>query len=181
MPNWARGLVDVTGTKEAVISFINRFYFADRPCDLSEGKMFAGAAALGSYEDAIHQIALLFSSTEGPPERLLQLDAEFAWSAYTALVAINPDELLGHCITLQDACRQDGVDISIVTTDPAMCFREQISCTRTGAIRKVEQDLSDTVICKRCGISFKSHPLSDLDGLTCTECGGTELQILHTK
>ena len=181
MPNWARGLVEVTGTKEAVTSFIHRFYFDDGPCDLGEGKMFAGAAALSSYEDTIHQIARLFSSTEEPPERQFQLNAEFAWSAYTALVAINPDELLGHCITLPDACSQDGVEISIVTTDPAMCFREQISCTRTGVIQKVEQDLSDTVICKRCGISFKSHPFSDLDGLACSECGSTELLVWHTN
>ena len=31
MPNWAYGHTDITGTKDAILSFVNRFIFPDEP------------------------------------------------------------------------------------------------------------------------------------------------------
>ena len=41
MPNWAYGHTDITGTKAAILSFVNRYIFPDEPTTIDGVKYFA--------------------------------------------------------------------------------------------------------------------------------------------
>ena len=136
MPNWAYGHTDITGTKDAILSFVNRFIFPDEPKTVDGVKYSASTCVESGYPDL--------------------------W----------PD----NCITLQTACTEDQVDVSIHTKEDGMWFEEYLWCFRTGESGSECNDLQ-TAVCKDCGNTQAIASFEDLDDLVCYECGESNFEM----
>lgn len=170
MPNWAMGTVYVTGKQANVLAFSKRFITDDKPSTVEGIKYFARSFANNKREDVEQYIRSEFEGKGQEVETTVEIPMDFAWSAYSCLIAGYPQRSEGECITIQDACVMDQVDVEIRTTEPGMCFEEQISCDREGDLTNECYDLT-SARCKHCGEVQGVGSFEDLDEVECYECG----------
>ena len=169
MPNWACGTVEVTGMREGIISFIERF--VDWNESVVPGKRFFARSFIDEGRDEV--TGRLKRENHGQPadtRTTFSFDVSFAWSAYTCLVCgypqNNPEELM----TLEDACREDRVCVRIFTEEPGICFEENLQCDTNGNITYHCDELLPAR-CRHCGETQCVSSHADLDEVECCECG----------
>lgn len=96
--------------------------------------------------------------------------ASFAWSAYSCLIGGYPQNSPSECLTLSEACAEDGVSVMIQTSEPGICFEEHITCDDTGTVEHTEKDLL-AYKCRHCGEITSFASFEDPDDQECPECG----------
>lgn len=74
------------------------------------------------------------------------------------------------CLTLSEACAEDGVSVMIQTSEPGICFEEHITCDDTGTVEHTEKDLL-AYKCRHCGEITSFASFEDPDDQECPECG----------
>ena len=167
MPNWAMGQVTVKGEKAHIVSFVERFISHDDPSTIP-GKKYFARSFLEAHRDTVLQDMILPTDPSEPAE--LTFLASFAWSAHSCIVSGYPESHEDECITLIDACMEDLVDVEIRTSEPGLCFEEELICTQDGSFTETERDLS-CVRCPHCGAYQSAGSFDDPDELECYECG----------
>lgn len=167
MPNWAMGQVTVTGKRENIVSFVERFVSDDVPSTIPGKKFFAR-----SFLNDCHENVLMYMTEPDDPAEDCELTfhVSFAWSAYSCIISGYPERNPDECITLIDACVEDRVNVHIQTYELGMCFEEDITCTADGDLTDTEKDLSRAK-CPHCGAFQSVGSFDDLDDLECDECG----------
>ena len=96
--------------------------------------------------------------------------ASFAWSAYSCLIGGYPQNSPSECLTLSEACAEDGVSVMIQTSEPGICFEEHITCDDTGTVEHTEKDLL-AYKCRHCGEITSFASFENPDDQECPECG----------
>ena len=81
-----------------------------------------------------------------------------------------PKQVPSECLTLSEACTEDGVSVTIQTSEPGICFEEHITCDDTGAVEHTEKDLL-AYKCRHCGETTSFASFEDPDDQECPECG----------
>ena len=176
MPNWAYGHTDITGTKDAILSFVNRFIFPDEPKTVDGVKYFARSFLNVDREEIKTEIEDAFKGVPEDEEREFRIYPDYAWSASTCVESGYPDLWPDNCITLQTACTEDQVYVSIHTKEDGMRFEEYLWCFRTGESGSECNDLQ-TAVCKDCGNTQAIASFEDLDDLVCYECGESNFEM----
>lgn len=170
MPNWAIGSVDVTGTREAVLAFSDRFITDDEISTVPGRKCFARSFLEESREDFRNEIKEFFKSAASDEKRTFNLGVMFAWSATSCMINGYPQANPNECITLAEACTEDCVSVEIHTSETGMCFEEEITCDEDGNCTDVERDM-DSYRCPECGEVWCLASFEDPDDYECCECG----------
>ena len=127
MPNWAFGYVNVTGTRDGIKSFIERFVSEDDPSTIPGKRYFARSFISSKRQEFIDEAMSEFSEPAVDAKASYSFVASFAWSAYSCLIAGYPQNFHSECLTLSEACAEDGVSVTIQTSEPGICFEEHIS------------------------------------------------------
>jgi len=177
MPNWAFGEVEVTGTKRAIISFSERFISKDEPKTIP-GKRYFGRSYHDDYRNHVLSGIEVEFKSKAPEERAtVTLSVSFAWSADSCLISRYPKTDPDNCISLQDACMEDQVDVHIHTYLFDEGFEEDINCTASG---ELEHDGYDMIRakCRSCGEEQSVARDEDLSEAVCCECGELGLERL---
>lgn len=104
MPNWAYGHTDITGTKAAILSFVNRYIFPDEPTTIDGVKYIARSFLHVDREEIKAEIEEAFRGVPQDEEREFRIYPDYAWSASTCVESGYPEHWPDTCITLQDAC-----------------------------------------------------------------------------
>lgn len=177
MPNWAYGPTDVTGTKKAIRAFLNRFIYPSKPETVDGVKYFARSFLSSEREEIEAELEYQFQGVPESEERELRLYPDFAWSAHTCLISGYPEHYPDTCVTLQEACERDQVDVRIRTTEPGMCFEEDIACDRHRELTSESKELARIARCKHCSTEQTLASFESADDLECWECGGTEFEV----
>lgn len=177
MPNWATGCVTVTGKKESIASFIERFVSNDEPSTI-EGKKYFARSFLEDYRgNVIEEIPEPKSADELVTHTF---PVSFAWSAYSCVISGYPERFDSICITLSEACAIDGVDVQIQTIEYGMCFEEDIRCTATGELEHSAKDLRQ-VKCPACGEMQSISSFEEPEDCCCCECGEDGLVLVEME
>ncbi len=169
MPNWACGTVEVTGTIEGIISFIERF--VDWNESVVPGKRFFARSFIDEGRSEV--TGRLKSENNGQPggnRTTLGFEVSFAWSAYTCLVYGYPQDNPEKLMTLEEACREDNVSVRIFTEEPGICFEEDLQCDTDGNVTYRCEELLPAR-CRHCGETQCVSSHADLDEVECWECG----------
>ena len=180
MPNWACGNVEVTGKRDGVIAFVNRFLdILGKTGKEPDTRFFARSFLDDDRESVISDVT---HQTEADPENAVAtviFPVSFAWSAYSCVIdgypQHNPD-----CITLTDACQQDHVSVHIQTEEPGIFFEEDIFADEHGNLTNSSQDLR-TARCCNCGSTQGVASFVDVDDLECYECGSVDLELIEEE
>ena len=176
MPNWAYGHTDVTGTKAAILSFVNRYIFPDEPQTVDGVKYFARSFIAADREELKAEIELAFKGVPDSEEREFRIYPDYAWSATTCVESGYPEQWPDTCTTLQHACIDDQVDVVIHTKEDGMWFEEYIRCDRTGDYEAETYNLK-RARCRDCGNDQSIASFEELGDLECCECGGTDFEM----
>ena len=128
MPNWAFGYVNVTGTRDGIKSFIERFVSEDDPSTIPGKRFFARSFIQSKRQAFIDEAMSEFSEPAVDAKASYSFVASFAWSAYSCLIGGYPQNSPSECLTLSEACAEDGVSVMIQTSEPGICFEEHITC-----------------------------------------------------
>jgi len=177
MPNWACGLVLVTGTKPNVINFISRFIHSDDSgkSAASSPKFFARSFTNTTRQAILEDIKTLFAGQPADAKDEFSLPVDFAWSAHSCLIQGYPQDFPTECITLMDACKEDQVSVEISTEESGMYFEEYITCDNHGQMTSESKELL-TYKCPHCGNTMGLASFIDTDEYGCYECGETGLE-----
>ena len=172
MPNWACGTVSITGPKQNILKFTDRFIYADQADSgkNQEHPYFARSFSSFTRSGVNDEIEALFPDCPPESEETFCLPISFAWSAYSCLIDGYPQDFEEECITLSDACRLDGVSVKIQTDEPGMCFEEEIYCNKNGNVDAQSRELT-VQICPRCGAVNSFPSFADSDMCVCIDCG----------
>ena len=181
MPNWACGIVEVTGKRDGVISFVNRFLnYHGNSGKEPDTRFFARSFLDDDRENTIDDI---MRQTEKDTENAVGtviFSVSFAWSAYSCVIDGYPQHQLDKCITLSEASQQDHVSVHIWTEEPGMFFEEDITADEHGNLTNSCQELK-TARCKSCGNTQGVASFMDLDDLECYECGSVDLELIEEE
>lgn len=178
MPNWASGYVSVIGQKENVINFVNRFIFDDEPTTIEGKRFFARSFTNCSRNGVMQDINDVFDECEdGVME--FNLPIFFAWSAYSCLIDGYPQKYPDECITLAEACKEDGVYVEIKTEEYGLCFEEYITCDREGNLTKECRNMP-VYVCRSCGNKQSIATYTELEDEDCYECNESNWGQLPT-
>ena len=82
MPNWAFGNVKVTGTREGITSFIERFVSEDDPSTVAGKRLFARSFIHEKRQELIDEAMAEFENKAPEDTAEYTFVAMFAWSAY---------------------------------------------------------------------------------------------------
>ena len=170
MPNWAFGNVKVTGTREGITSFIERFVSEDEPSTVAGKRFFARSFIHEKRQELIDEAMAEFENKALEDTAEYTFVAMFAWSAYSCLIDGYPQQNKEECITLVDACVEDHVSVEIHSTETGMCFEEEITCDESGDLFNSESDLSRCK-CRNCDEISHFGSFEDLEEAECPECG----------
>lgn len=96
----------------------------------------------------------------------LLADQKADWKDTSTYPQNSPSE----CLTLSEACAEDGVSVMIQTSEPGICFEEHITCDDTGTVEHTEKDLL-AYKCRHCGEITSFASFEDPDDQECPECG----------
>ena len=162
MPNWAFGVVQVTGQKKNVREFIEKNFLSIydiRPNKFKDIKFFARSFISDTYRNIFNQFNEELEQVNTEDECTYSFTVQFAWSALTCLIDGYPQDYKDECIDLPTACKQYKVDVVITTEESGMCFEEHIACNRNGEITMNECYDMPTYKCLNCGSEqcFPSH------------------------
>lgn len=142
-------------------------YDIDRVIDIRP----AYAAKAGGQGDRYTiQVMKEFSEPAVDAKASYSFVASFAWSAYSCLIGGYPQNSPSECLTLSEACAEDGVSVIIQTSEPGICFEEHITCDDTGTVEHTEKDLL-AYKCRHCGEITSFASFEDPDDQECPECG----------
>lgn len=168
MPNWAIGDVEVTGKRDNVLAFVQRF--VDEKNGAPEGRRFFPRSFL--FGDMGYTLKCISEEFGNEPEtpRTVYLNVSFAWSAYSCVVSGYPQEAKDRFATLQEACREDGVAARISTTETGICFYEVITCDEKSDLNAICEDLTE-YRCEECGAIQCLAPWEIPETEECAECG----------
>lgn len=170
MPNWAYGEVKVTGTREGIKSFVERFISNDEPSTIPGKKFFARSFLFAKRQEIIDKASEAFAEQSGNAKATHSFMIAFAWSAYCCLIEGYPHKNDNECLTLAEACIEDQVSVEIRTSEPGICFEEHITCDEAGNCVHMERDLSRCK-CRNCGEISHFGSFEDIDEYECPECG----------
>lgn len=170
MPNWAFGNVKVTGTREGITSFIERFVSEDDPSTVAGKRFFARSFIHEKRQELIDEAMAEFENKAPEDTAEYTFVAMFAWSAYSCLIDGYPQRNDKECITLAEACVEDQVSVVIQTSEPGMCFEEHITGDEGGTVIHEERELS-TYKCRHCGETMALASFEDPEDQDCPECG----------
>ena len=165
MANYAFASVEITGTKESVLAFADRFYCFDEQDGIRPGK-FKGSYADYSHDDLTASIEAFFRTADPGCRRTFVLDACFAWSAEGCLFPSQEDKF----ISLATACAKDGVDVEVRSVEQSSGFEEYISGESSGAVHAETHDLQP-FCCPVCHAEQLLASFEDPDDAECCECG----------
>lgn len=82
MPNWAFGYVNVTGTRDGIKSFIERFVSEDDPSTIPGKRFFARSFIQSKRQAFIDEAMKEFSEPAVDAKASYSFVASVAWSAY---------------------------------------------------------------------------------------------------
>ena len=170
MPNWAMGDVFITGTRKEVLEFSDRFITEDSPSTVPGKRYFARSFVEIPRKTLRADIKDAFKTAAEGEERTMSIFVSFAWSATSCLIDGYPQNNTQECITLAEACVEDHVSVEIHTSEPGMCFEEEITCDYSGNITNIERDLS-VFVCPECGEATCLSSFEDPDEAECWNCG----------
>lgn len=170
MPNWAFGYVNVTGTRDGIKLFIERFVSEDDPSTIPGKRFFARSFIQSKRQAFIDEAMKEFYEPAVDAKASYSFVASFAWSAYSCLIGGYPQNSPSECLTLSEACAEDGVSVMIQTSEPGICFEEHITCDDTGTVEHTEKDLL-AYKCRHCGEITSFASFEDPDDQECPECG----------
>ena len=175
MPNWAWGTIEVTGKKEAVLAFSKRLIMSDEPKTIAGTKYFARTFTNDTRDYVEGVIGEAFEGRKEGEETTCEIPVDFAWSAYSCIVDGYPQQNPDDCITLEESCILDKVDVRITTKEPGIYFEETITCDREG---DMESDCRDLIPmrCRRCGNVEGRASFEDPDEFCCSECGESDFE-----
>lgn len=177
MPNWATGTVTVTGTKEAIASFVERFVSEDEERTIPGKKYFARSFLEDKRGQVIGEIP---NPEPGTDTVTFTFPVSFAWSAYCCIISGYPEKFQDECLTLVEACLQDHVLVQIQTIEYGMCFEEDMTCTEDGVLLHISKDLIE-VKCPICGNIQSIGSIEEPNDSYCWECGHEGLVLVETE
>lgn len=170
MPNWAFGEVKVTGTREGIKSFIERFVSSDEPSTVPGKKFFARSFTYMGRQALIQEAFDEFGDAAEDATAEVTFMVSFAWSVWSCMIDGYPQRNAEECITLSEACVEDHVSVEIRSSETGLCFEEHVTCDANGNINHTERDLSRCK-CRNCGEISHFGSFEDLDDAECPECG----------
>ena len=170
MPNWAFGTVKVTGTREGVKSFVERFISSDDQSTVPGKRFFARSFSEQKREQSVKDAMEEFEGKADNETAEHSFLIMFAWSVWSCMIDGYPQRNDAECITLSEACMEDHVAVEIRSTETGMCFEEHVTCDEDGNLNHAERDLSRCK-CRNCGEISLFGSFEDLDDAECSECG----------
>lgn len=170
MPNWAVGEVRVTGTREGVKSFIERFISDDEVSTIPGKRYFARSFTHRKREQSLNDVLVDFEGQADDAVCEHMLLVMFAWSVWSCVIDGYPQRHETECITLSEACKEDHVSVEICSAESGLCFEEHVTCDADGNLNHKERDLSPCK-CRSCGEISHFGSFEDLDDAECPECG----------
>lgn len=170
MPNWAFGEVKVTGNREGIKSFLERFISDDESPTVPGKRYFARSFTEESREQSIKDAMDQFNGKADDATAEYSFLVMFAWSVWSCMIEGYPQRNEKECITLGEACVEDHVSVEIRSTETGMCFEEHVTCDGNGNLNHTERDLS-CCKCRNCGEISHFGSFEDLDDAECPECG----------
>lgn len=170
MPNWAFGTVEITGMREGMRSFIERFITSDEPSTIPGKRFFARSFIQWKREECINKAMMIFKGAPADAKATYSLEVEFAWSAYSCIINGYPQRNGKECITLAEACVEDQVSVVIRTSEPGLGFEEHIAGDEAGNVNYAESEMS-TYKCCHCGETMCLASFEDPEDQDCPECG----------
>lgn len=170
MPNWAMGDVFITGTRKKVLEFSDRFITEDNQSTVPGKRFFARSFIDIPRKTLRADIEDFFRHATDDEERTMSFFVSFAWSAMSCLIDGYPQSNTQECITLAEACVEDHVSVEIHTSEPSMCFEEEIACDYNGNTTNIRRDLS-VFVCPECGATTCLSAFEDPDEAECCNCG----------
>lgn len=171
MPNWACGVVSVTGTKQNVINFVSRFiYEADEETGNPKPRYFLRSFANVTRQDVLGEIEDVFSEQPIDSVFMFSLNVNFAWSVCNCIIDQYPQEFPRECITLEEACTTDQVYVEIMAEESSERFEEYITCDADGNCAFTSSDLMPYQ-CLHCGEVSYIASFTDIEDYECCECG----------
>jgi hypothetical protein len=165
MPNWAVGLVKVSGKPEGVKNFCRTFVFAEDidKDDIKIGRKYFARSFIGIAWEDFQKIHDLGRATE------IEFFVDFAWSAWTCLISGYPQKNKRNCLTLKCACKKHNVKVVITTEEGGWGFEEKIIADKF----EVVYDCKDMpqYKCLECGnVQLLGGGDVDLNESECWEC-----------
>lgn len=158
MPNWAFGTVKVTGTREGVKSFVERFISSDDQSTVPGKRFFARSFSEQKREQSVRDAMEEFEGKADNETAEHSFLIMFAWSVWSCMIDGYPQRNDAECITLSEACMEDHVAVEIRSTETGMCFEEHVTCDEDGNLNHAERDLSRCK-CATAARSASSDPL----------------------
>jgi len=182
MPNWACGLVSVSGTKRNVINFVSRFIYDGDKEETEDPKLryFARSFTNTERQSVLDDIEDAFNGQSEESEFTFEIQVDFAWSAFSCTIQGYPQDLPDECITLMDACKADHVCADIKTEEGGMCFEEHITCDKLGQVTSECMELQ-SYKCPGCGYITGLASFNDADEYSCPECGDVGLEAVGSE
>ncbi len=120
MPNWCSGVVNIHGTVGSIKRFLERFLYSDEMYNEKKKRFFARSFVQSDNLDDLEGLT-------DDEEWSIQIDVDFAWSAYSCMIEGYPQHDPKKLITLAEAVEEDGVDsVTVLTIEPSMGFVERI-------------------------------------------------------
>ena len=157
MPNWAFGNVKVTGTREGVKSFVERFISSDDQSTVPGKRFFARSFSEQKREQSVKDAMEEFEGKADNETAEHSFLIMFAWSVWSCMIDGYPQRNDAECITLSEACMEDHVAVEIRSTETGMCFEEHVTCDEDGATVVLacveydpDKDLLQTVVYGDC-------------------------------
>lgn len=181
MPNWACGTVLVTGIKQNVLSFANRFIYdgdGENTDELTKRRYFARSFADTTRQEMMRNLDDIFGNKSSDTSCVFSLPIGFAWSACSCLIQGYPQDFPSKCITLMEACRTDHVKVEIWTEESGMRFEEHVVCDKHGYLLSNEAKELQDYECPHCGNTMGIASFNDLDDYVCYECGKQGLMLI---
>lgn len=180
MPNWAFGDVVVTGTKKAVTSFYERFVSEYEPKTFP-GKRHFGRSFLDDSREYVEEtIRDRFVGVGTDEQSAVPITVSFANSAESCLISRYPKVDPKHCISLADACKEDGVSVHIHTFLFDEGSEEDITCTAEGVLTYDGYSMY-RMKCPKCGEEQSVSRLEKREEAECSECGEKGLVMMEVE
>ena len=160
----------MTGTREGVKSFVERFISSDDQSTVPGKRFFARSFSEQKREQSVKDAMEEFEGKADNETAEHSFLIMFAWSVWSCMIDGYPQRNDAECITLSEACMEDHVAVEIRSTETGMCFEEHVTCDEDGNLNHAERDLS-RYKCRNCGEISHFGSFEDLDDAECSECG----------
>jgi len=170
MPNWAIGPVEITGTREGVMSFTDRFTTADKQQPQTNKKRLFRSFSDITAAEMNRRIAECFDGHTAGTVRTFSFIASFAWELESNLMFKPPQSREKEFTTVGEACKEDCVQVEIHTSEPSNDLEEWIICREDGVPLYGYRNLT-AYRCKYCGNLQSLASFEDAGETECSDCG----------